>query len=169
MGSNFFWWSVWPFVNSSTISTKCPSDTFFWWSVWPFVSSSTICHYQMSFWHIYVILNSVLPNVASIIAGRRPAICEFQKFSRRQIFPNSIQRGDPSTQKSKNQSYFLYLNMNSTCSQLLFEVSKLSVAQNFSIFTFFVKFWLNSFVVQNFQKMILSGPSNAWNNDVKKN
>ena len=48
------------------------------------------------------------------------------------------------------KSYFFYLNMNSTCSQLSFEVSNMSVAQNFSIFTFFVKFWLKSFVVQNF-------------------
>ena len=81
---------------------------------------------------------------------------KFQKFLRRQIFPKSIQRGDPSIQKSKKskkaffccKSYFFYLNMNSTCSQLSFEVSNMSVAQNFSIFTFFVKFWLKSFVVQ---------------------
>ena len=83
---------------------------------------------------------------------------KFQKFSRRQIFPKSIQRGDPSIQKSKKskkaffccKSYFFYLNMNSTCSQLSFEVSNMSVAQNFLFFTFFAKFWLKSFVVENF-------------------
>ena len=35
------------------------------------------------------------------------------------------------------KSYFFYLTMNSTRSQLSFEVSNMSVAQNFSIFTFF--------------------------------
>ena len=74
------------------------------------------------------------------------------------------------------KSYFFYLNMNSTCSQLSFEVSNMYVAQNFSIFTFFVKFWLKSFIVQNFwnfwkifKKWHDLDLSNAWNNDVKKN
>ena len=73
---------------------------------------------------------------------------KFQKILRRQFFPKSIQRGTLLYKNLKNQkkaffcckSYFFYLNINSTCSQLSFEVSNMSVAQKFSIISFLSNF-----------------------------
>ena len=72
----------------------------------------------------------------------------FKNFRVDKFFQNRSKGGTLLYKNQKNQkkaffcckSYFFYLNMNSTCSQLSFEVSNMSVAQNFSIFTFFVKF-----------------------------
>ena len=80
----------------------------------------------------------------------RPLLKSFFKISKTFASTNFSKidpKGGPFyTKIKKNQkmhffcskSYFFYLNINSTCSQLSFEVSNMSVAQNFSIFNFFL-------------------------------
>ena len=68
----------------------------------------------------------------------------FEKFCLEDIWsPKILTRNSEKSKKIQifsNKSYLFWLNMNSTCSQLSFEVCKVSVAQN-------LKFWI--FLGQN--------------------
>ena len=75
--------------------------------------------------------------------------CNINTVLDRSFFSKIDPKGGPFYTKIKEikkgiffycKSYFFYLNINSTCSQLSFEVSNMSVAQNFLFFTFFAKF-----------------------------
>ena len=110
---------------------------------------------------------------------------KFRKFLRRQIFPKSIQRGDPSIEKSKKskKAFFFLL-------QIIFFLPKYEFymfsafiwgikhvcSSKFFNFCYFCQFWLKSLVVQNFwnfwkifKKWHYLNLSNAWNDDAMKN
>ena len=120
-------------------------------------------------------LNKNFPNRPQCVLDRSFWIFfeNFKNFRVDKFFQNRSKGGTHLYKNQKNQkrhffcckSYFFYLNMNSTCSQLSFEVSNMSVAQNFSNFTFFCQILTKIICrpkflkfLKNFQKMTWPGP-----------
>ena len=121
-----------------------------WYTPWMFI----ICPSSVKAPNRLIFHEFVPCNIRNVL--ERPFMSffwKFQKFSRWKFFLKLIQRGGPFYKKIKRikkalflcKSYFFYLNINSTCLQLSFEVSNMSAAQNFSIF---------SFLYQNLNKII---------------